>query len=256
VNALLKSALSDGGYQRIDHIIHTLEPILHDREKSDTRDPGAYYLTIFGTPGPTGNWGWRFEGHHITLNFTIHDGQVIGVLPMFMGANPATVKDGEQKGLRTLNDEEELAWKLMRSMDEDQKKLAVISEKAPGDITVGPGKKVQLPPTGIPASKLNSDQQKVLHDLVAVFANRLRPELAEQQIQRIDAAGINNLHFAWLGGLDETVVHSYRIIGPNILIELVNRETGNHVHTIWHDPTDDFGQSDFGRTPVQPNSKQ
>ena len=83
VTNLLKSGLSDDGYDRIDHIIHTLEPILHEQEKSDTRDPGAYYTTIFGTPGPAGNWGWRFEGHHITLNFTIHDGAVVSVLPMF-----------------------------------------------------------------------------------------------------------------------------------------------------------------------------
>lgn len=251
VNNLLKSALSDGGFQRIDHIIHTLEPILHEQEKSDTRDPGAYYTTIFDTPGQTGNWGWRFEGHHITLNFTIHDGQVVGVLPMFMGANPATVKDGSQKGLRTLNDEENLAWKLVRSLDDDQGKLAVISSEALGEITVGPHQTLNLPPTGVSASTLNPDQQKTLHDLLSVFANRLRPELAQQQLQRIDAAGFDKIHFAWMGGLGSADLHSFRINGPTVLIELVNKEHANHVHTIWHDPT-----NDFGRSVVQPNSKQ
>lgn len=251
VNGLLKSALSDGGFQRIDRIIHTLEPILHEQEKSDTRDPGAYYTTIFGTPGSNGNWGWRFEGHHITLNFTIHDGQVVGVLPMFMGANPATVRGGPQKGLRTLNDEEESAWKLVRSLDENQKTLAVVSEKAPGEITVGPHRSLDLSPSGIPAGKLNADQKKMLHDLIAMFANRLRPELAEQQMGRIDAAGFDKVYFAWMGGLGPTDLHFYRINGPSVLIELLNKETGNHVHSIWHDPT-----NDFGRSVVQINGKQ
>jgi hypothetical protein len=170
---------------------------------------------------------------------------------MFMGANPATVRDGPQKGMRTLNDEEELAWKLVRSLDEDQKKFAVTSKKSPGEITVGPHQSIDLPPSGIPAAKLNPDQKKNLHDLIAVFANRLRPELAEQQMKRIDAADFDKINFAWMGGLGPTDLHFYLIHGPSTVIELDNKETGNHVHTIWHDPT-----NDFGRSVVQINSKQ
>ena len=140
VHELLQASLSETGYDKAVKIL-ALENNLHEGEKnrrnSPLRDPLRYLLTIFGEPGDRGEWGWSFEGHHLSLNFVIRDGQVVADTPSFWGANPATVhtfvEGGPKVGTRTLADEEQLAFDLLDSLDDAQRKKAVIADKAPGD---------------------------------------------------------------------------------------------------------------------------
>src|SRR6516162_4722997 len=138
--ALLRTGTSESGY-RSALTIMSLESILHDQEKGGTnvRNPEWYFFTVFGTPGKTGKWGWRVEGHHLSLNFTLDGGQIVAATPAFFGANPATLKQGANKGQRTLPEAEDLARDLFKSLDDEQKKVA-LQEKAFAEIEEGKAK--------------------------------------------------------------------------------------------------------------------
>ncbi len=245
--ALLRSGLSSQGYDKANAIMNVLEPILREREHNDSRDPDLYFFTIFGDPDVDGHaggtWGWRVEGHHLSLNFTIVDGRAVSATPEFFGANPATVDDGPRKGTRVLHLEEDLGRQLVKSLDERQRKLAVISETAPREITTGNQRKIDPgKPNGIAASDLTAVQKQLLRKLVEEYAHRLRDELADQDLKKIDAAGFDNVHFAWAGGTEPAQGHYYRIQGPTFMVEYDNTQNrANHIHTVWRDPTNDFG---------------
>ncbi|MEO6183467.1 MAG: DUF3500 domain-containing protein, partial [Verrucomicrobiota bacterium] len=122
--ALLKSGLSDRGYGKATNIM-SLELVLFDMEnKSPKRDPELYYVSIFGKPGAREPWGWRVEGHHLSINFTIADGKNISVTPSFLGSNPGEVKEGARKGVRILGNEEDLGRELLKSFSPEQKHWA------------------------------------------------------------------------------------------------------------------------------------
>src|ERR1700730_12701542 len=122
---LLKAGTSPGGDQKATTIM-SLESILRELEKGGAmvRDPGWYFFTVFGKPSAQGKWGWRVEGHHLSLNFTVDNGRVVGATPAFFGANPATVMSGPRKGLRTLPAADDLARELFKTLNDDQRKLA------------------------------------------------------------------------------------------------------------------------------------
>jgi len=131
---LLNSALSQKGSLTVNTVM-MLEQFLHELEnKNPIRDPELFYVSIFGTPSKSGSWGWRFEGHHLSINVTLVNGQQLALTPIFLGGNPGFVKDGPYKGLRVLGQEEILARQLAVSLTPSQSKEAVISAKAPGDI--------------------------------------------------------------------------------------------------------------------------
>jgi hypothetical protein len=240
----LKTGLSAQGYDKAEAIMNDLEPVLREQEHSDTRDATLYYFSLFGKPDAAGTWGWRVEGHHVSLNFTIVDGKPASASPEFLGANPANVLNGPHKGLRVLAQEEDLGRQLVKSFDESQHKLAVLSESAPKEITTGNQRKIDpKTPTGISYAQMNDAQKKMLKDLLDVYANRLRAELAEQDLKKIEAAGIDKVCFAWEGGTDPGEGHYYRIQGPTFMIEYDNTQNkANHIHTVWRDPVNDFGE--------------
>jgi hypothetical protein len=242
--ALLKTGLSARGYEKADAIMSRIELVLGEIEHSDHRDPGLYYITLFGKSGENQTWGWRIEGHHVAFNFTIVDGKMIAAAPNFLGSNPATVRDGPHKGLRVLGVEEDLGRKLVTSLSDDQRKLAVISETAPREITTSNSRKITPgAPAGIAAEKLTGEQKQTLMDLVGEFVNRLRPELAEQDLKKIRDAGTGKIYFAWAGGLKSGEGHYYRIQGPTFMIEYDNTQNNaNHIHAVWRDPENDFGE--------------
>jgi hypothetical protein len=243
--ALLETGLSQRGYVKADQIMNQVESVLRDLEGgSARRDPELYYFTLFGTPGTDQPWGWRVEGHHLALNFTIVGGHAIAGAPAFMGAHPATVADGPHKGLRVLGVEEDLGRALLKSMDEQQRKLAIIAEQAPRDILSGNARRFDsIKPAGIPASQLTDDQKERLLALIREYAHRLRPELAEQDLHKIEHAGLDHVHFAWAGATESGQGHYYRIQGPTFMIEYDNTQNrANHVHSVWRDPENDFGE--------------
>ena len=240
---LLQSGLGGSGYLKATTIM-SLEAILKEMEqgKGPVRDPELYFVTIFGTPSNTGKWGWRVEGHHLSLNFTLENGELVSASPVFFGSNPAEVRQGPRKGLRTLAEIEDRAIRFLQSLDDAQKKVAVLSDTAPGEIR-DPG--TPQPPTakgdGIAYGSLNDDQKALLRALVESYAGDLTPEVAAAWLAEIRKAGPENIQFSWTGAPDRNGPHAYKIQGPTFLVEFNNTQTGgNHVHSVWRNMMGDF----------------
>ena len=242
--ALLASGLSEHGLLQAEAVI-ALENVLRAIEDAAFRDDALYFFTVFGQPGPTGAWGWRVEGHHLSVNFTVVDGKKISATPNFMGANPAEVRlAGPQQGRRALAPEEDLGRALVLALDEKQRSRAVISAKAPGDILTRADPQAKpLEAGGLGYADMNAAQQAQLKALVETYAGRLRHEVAEAELKRISDSGWNRLEFAWAGGLQPGQGHYYRIQSPDFVIEYDNTQNGaNHIHTTWRVFAGDFGR--------------
>lgn len=244
-HALLKSGLSQRGYRTAEQIM-ALERVLKELERSDrfARDAGAYYVTVFGTPRAGGSWAWRFEGHHLSLHFTVVDGAVTVSAPTFLGANPARIREGPRSGERALAVAEDAAFSLLESLDSTQHTTAVLSDSAPSDILTG----VTLPaaplaPVGLSAGRMTAGQQSLLRDLVRAHSDVMNAQVAAVRWRRLTAAGFDRIAFAWAGTLRRGGPHYYRIQGPTFLIEYDNTQNdANHVHTVWRDFDGDFGR--------------
>jgi Protein of unknown function (DUF3500) len=243
-HALLTTALSHRGYVKASTIM-SLEQILRDLEqgKGPVRDPERYFISIFGKPAATGAWGWRFEGHHIALNFLIVEGNEIAVTPSFLGDNPAEVREGPRKGLRVLGAEEDLARQLVKSLNAGQKSVAIYTNVAPREIITGSDRIARaLSPTGLCAAKMNAAQRKLLWRVIKEFVERYRPEIADPDLKQIEKAGAKNLFFAWAGGIEPGQPHYYRVQGQTFLLEYDNTQNdANHVHAVWRNFAGDFG---------------
>jgi hypothetical protein len=223
----------------------SLEQILREQEqgRGPVRDPELYFFTVFGKPSSKDRWGWRVEGHHLSLNFVLENGKIVSATPAFFGSNPAEVRQGPRQGLRTLADLEDRALRLLQALDDDQKKVAVIAEKAPGEIRAA---NTPQPPTdspeGIAYAKLGEDQQKMLRALVEAYADDMPNEVADAWLDEIKQAGPEKIHFAWSGPADRTQPHAYKVQGPTFLIEFNNTQNNaNHIHSVWRNMLGDFG---------------
>ncbi len=164
------------------------------------RDPGLYYLALFVGPGAAPPWGWRFEGHHLSVNVTElgPHGQVVA--PLFVGANPARVPSGSQQGHRLLAGEADLAFELLRMLDPRQRARATIAAQTFGDIVSRNDPKVgAMAFAGLPAAEMTAAQQRQLRRLLEAYAGRMADSSAHRQLQRIEEAGFGRLHFAWAG---------------------------------------------------------
>ncbi|MDX2021788.1 MAG: DUF3500 domain-containing protein [Deltaproteobacteria bacterium] len=243
-HALLKTGLSVPGYAKAK-LIMTLETVLRDMEKDPIkRDPEKYWFSVFGTPTPAGNWGWKVEGHHISLNFTIVNGHLVATSPSFLGANPGEVREGPMKGTRALGTEEDEGRKFLMSLSDELRAKAIFDQTAPPEIVTGPASEVKpLPEVGISAASLDAKHKSTLVALLGVFAGTLNPALAAERLAKVKAAGADKLRFGWAGGIKRGDPHYYRISGPTFLVEYDNTQNGaNHVHTIWRDFNGDFGR--------------
>lgn len=245
---LLRSGLSARGYNKITAIIE-LEDILKAIETGGkmARNKEEYLFSVFGTPGPKGAWGWRVEGHHISLRFTIADGAVsrnLSSTPMFLGANPAEVRDGDKKGLRVLGEEEDAARALVMALSADQQKQAIINAVAPTDIlTMNKHDITPLPDQGVSYASLQPDQQHLLMRLIEVYATNMENDVAAERMAKIRAAGFEKIRFAWAGETEKGKKHYYSIQGPTFLVEYDNTQNnGNHIHSVWRDFNGDFGR--------------
>lgn len=241
--ALLRTGLSHTGMARANATM-SMELVLKQLEKGAARrDPTLYFVTVFGEPANDKSWGWRFEGHHLSFNFTIVDGKHVFFAPSFIGSNPAEVQQGPRKGERVLGEEEDFGLALINSLNPSQQKAAIIAQEALKEIVTTNKKRVEpLSPTGIAASQLTAPQREKLIGLLKLYLARWRPELADETFAKISAAGLDKLTFAWAGGLDRSKQTYYRIQGPTILIEFDNFQgNGNHVHTTVRDFKGDFG---------------
>jgi len=245
---LLRTALSDTGYNKTIAIVQ-LEGILREVENrpanDEYRNPGKYYFSIFGEPADNAIWGWRFEGHHLALNFSSENNQLVSATPGFFGANPAVVLSGPEKGKQVLKDETELGFALLHSLHEKQLEKAIINAKAPAEIFTGNSRKAMIDdPKGIFFNELNEKQQNFFMQLLSVYIHRYTRLFAATMMKEVEEAGLNKLRFAWAGDHQPGPGHPhyYRIQGPTIIIEYDNTQNNaNHVHTVIRDLKNDFG---------------
>ena len=245
---LLRSGLSARGYNKITAIIE-LEDILKAIETGGkmARNKEEYLFSVFGSPAAKGHWGWRVEGHHISLRFTIADGAVnrqLSSSPMFLGANPAEVRDGDKKGLRVLGEEEDAARALVMALPADLQKQAIINAVAPTDIvTMNTNDIKPLPDQGITFASLQPNQQALLTRLIEVYTSNMETDVAAERMAKIKGAGLDKVRFAWAGEIEKGKKHYYMIQGPTFLVEYDNTQNnGNHIHSVWRDFNGDFGR--------------
>lgn len=248
---LLKASLSKEGLRKTSEIME-LENVLREIENnknkkpdgSPVRDPLDYHFSIFGDPSEGSPWGWRFEGHHISLNFTSTENHLISSTPSFFGTNPAIVNREGFDYKEVLKDEADLGFSLINSLTKKQQQVAIFSEKAPNDIITGNSRKVQnIEPRGISYEELAEDQKGTFRKLLNVYIDNYQFGFAETLRAKIEKAGLENLSFAWAGSLKPGKGHYYRIQGPMLLIEYDNTQNNaNHVHTVVRDLTNDFAE--------------
>ena len=242
---LLKTGLSARGYLTATSIME-LEKVLRAIEGGVrmARDHEAYLFSIFGTPGDKQAWGWRFEGHHVSVRFDVVGAKMTASSPAFFGANPAEVRDGPQKGTRVLGAEEDAGRALLDSLDATQRSTAILPIEAPGDIlTTTKGTVDPLSPVGLKASALTRPQRELLMSLIDVYAGLMAADVAAERMDRLKKAGLDNIAFAWAGETEKGKKHYYRLQGPTFLVEYDNTQNdGNHIHSVWRDFNGDFGR--------------
>ena len=247
--ALMATGLTQQAYNQARQIID-MELVLGSSEKERgivtfVRDPALYYFTVFGDPSQLEKpWGWRVEGHHISLHFSAWKNEVISTTPFFFGLNPAEVRDGPKTGLRILSAREDIALGLMQSMDASQKSIAIIYDKAPLDLLTYNSSKVVLPhEEGLPASKMNKSQRQALMSLIKEYLMQVKQDIASRTVSAIVDYSLDDIYFAWGGPVDISKAHYYRIHAGDFLVEFDNAQNGaNHVHSVWRDIENDFAQ--------------
>jgi hypothetical protein len=249
---LLESALVNAGLHKV-YAVMRLEIALRELEGgSPRRDPENYAIALFGTPArgtaqAPAHWGWRLEGHHLSLHFTLEGDRYISSLPQFMGANPALVPrdfvpDGPRHGTRVLGIEEDLARQLLGQLGPQQRAAAVFDTAPYGDIVTRHASNLSpLAPVGVRLAEISSAQQALLLKLITAFAEHLRPELLEARLDRVRSGGFDSIRFGWAGSLESGKPYYFRIQGATFLIEFDN-SGGNHVHSVWRDFDGDWGR--------------
>ncbi len=276
---LVASGLSTPAYVTVAMIIG-LENVLDAHEgfgerfgRERGRDPGLYYLRVFGDPGGPRPWGWRFGGHHVSLNNLILDGRLVSATPLFLGANPATSPLLGGVSNRPLAAGEDLARSLVRSLPDALRQQAVLLDRAPRDLVSGNRSEVRpedrphrasdpsdrvddttgldssdhesvaitATPKGVPATELTGAQRDLLRALLGSYLDRAPAGVSAAGHYAADDR-LDAVHFAWAGPTEAGRPHYYRLQAPNLLIEWDNTQTGaNHAHSVWRNPGSDFG---------------
>jgi hypothetical protein len=272
--ALVASALSPRGFEKVQQIMEGDE-INKNNEGNGRRGGGPpggnrggrgggppgggrggngqmfgkdlYYISILGTPSEKSPWMLQFGGHHLALNITIAGERGI-LTPTLTGAQPALYTvDG--KTVRPLGPESDKAVALLNSLDEAQRKQAILSYRL-ADLVLGPGQDGKtIQPEGLKASAMNEKQRAMLVEVIAEWAGIVNEREATLRMTELKA-DINETWFAWSGPVNVTpgtnIAAYYRIQGPHLVIEYAPQQLGGdptlHVHTMYRDPTNDYGR--------------
>lgn len=279
VHRLLTTGMARPAYAQMNATM-ALEPVLDDIEghRMDYwRDPNRFWIMVYGTPESGGTWSWRFEGHHVSINHTIVDGEVVSSTPFFLGANPAHVRIGRHFVTRPIAAEDDLGRELFLALDDEQQAIAKVHDESPEDMithwlqeipeyaTAGeprhPLDFVQVnleplsdefkkaiafhrdAPAGIAAKDLTDDQRDVFETLIDVYIGRLPADCLELEKARLDEAGRDGIYFSWAGSTEMDEGHYYRLHGPTFLVEFdCTQDNANHSHALWRDPVRDMGR--------------
>ncbi|MEV5895093.1 DUF3500 domain-containing protein [Nonomuraea fuscirosea] len=282
---LVASGLSEAGYTTVatllglENVLDLVEGFSVNWGRERTRDPGMYYLRVFGEPGGPQPWGWRFGGHHVSLNYLVVDGRVAATTPCFLGADPAASPLLGGATLRPLGAAEDLARDLVRSLSPELAARAVLLDRAPDDIVTGNGPRIDdrvilrselwrpgphtpdragnpatglhgadreavaltPSPKGVPGAELDATQRELLRALLGTYLDRV-PRGVSPLPRYDETAALDAVHLAWAGSTTAGEPHYYRLQGPRLLVEWTNvQRGGNHAHAVWRDPETDFG---------------
>jgi hypothetical protein len=285
VMRLVASGLSEAGYTTVatvlglENVLDRVEGFSVNWGRERTRDPGMYYLRVFGAPGGPRPWGWRFGGHHVSLNYLVVDGRVAATTPCFLGADPAASPLLGGAALRPLGTAEDLARELVRSLHPDLATRAVLLGRAPNDVVAGnsiriddrvvtraelwrpgthtpdraghpvtgldgvhqPALALTPAPKGVPGAELDATQRELLRALLGTYLDRV-PDGVSPLPRYDEPAALDAVHLAWAGSTVAGEPHYYRLQGPRLLVEWTNVHRGvNHAHSVWRDPETDFG---------------
>jgi len=245
---LLKTSLSQETVKKVQDIMQldlVLKDLEHRKADDHYRDPGKYFLTIFGIPSATTIWGWRFEGHHVAFHFSADKKELVAGTPSFLGSNPATVLAGPQKDKQVLKEETDRGFALLHALSAAELKKAVIDSVAPGEILTAATRKAMIAnPAGIRYSELSAANKQLFLQLLNMYVHRYTKLFADNMLKQIQAAGLDNLWFTWAGYTEHVLgkPYYYRIQGPTLIIEYDNSQNNaNHIHTVIRDLTNDFG---------------
>lgn len=240
---LLRASLSETGYSKTKQIISLEEVLAEISGNSNYRDPEKYFVAFYGYPEKDELWAWAFQGHHISLNFTVANGNM-SVAPRFMGANPATIKTGKRKGERTLAKENDLGLQLINTLPEIQRDKAIFSERAPFDIVTGNASEVDpLEPVGLKLQEMPAASQQLLLQLIDEYLAAMPEKLAAERMKKLENEEFNEIRFGWAGATEPGKGHYYRIQGKSFLVEFDNTQNNaNHIHSVWRDFDGDFGR--------------
>lgn len=244
---LVSSGLTQAGYHKTLEV-RSLEEVLYlfeggdEAERRAKRHPHKYYLTIFGTPGPKGLWGWRFEGHHLSLNFSVQNGNIISSTPEFFGANPGQIDAGPGRFLRVLGKREDIARQILKASPADQQAKLWLSKTAPPDIRGGGiAQPIIDKLEGVRFADMTKEQQTLLKELIAEYLTAMPASVVRTRMQGIEKSGMDNIHFGWWGGSELNEPHHYVVQGETFIIEYNNTQnSANHVHAIWRNLAGDF----------------
>ncbi|MCR9201323.1 MAG: DUF3500 domain-containing protein [Planctomycetaceae bacterium] len=244
---LVKSGLTTAGYEKTLEV-RSLEEVLYlfeggeEEERRKKRHPHKYYVSLFGKPGPKGLWGWRFEGHHLSLNFSIQDGKIVSSTPEFFGANPGLIDAGPGRALRVLGKREDIARQILKACSKDTVGKVWLSKEAPKDIRGGGvAQPVLSEPEGLRYADMSMEQQKLVRDLIAEYLTAMPSTVVRERMAAIKADGMDDIHFAWWGGSELNEPHHYVLQGKSFIVEYNNTQnSANHVHAIWRKTSGDF----------------
>ncbi|MBT5875215.1 MAG: DUF3500 domain-containing protein [Candidatus Latescibacteria bacterium] len=265
---LVATGVSRSGYVAVSSIIGletTLDMYEGWKKGSWIRNPGNYYVSIFGTPGTPEPWGWKFEGHHVSLNYTIVDGQIVSPTPTFFGANPADAALNGVGALRPIGNVEDIARDLIHSLSDEQRHDAVLASVAPPDMVTMNAVRVEevlqaqdqlevmnpevyesvrytKSPKGLDAALMAPPQREILNALVNEYINRMPDVIAQIESDRLGHTGLDGIYLAWAGGIEKREGHYYRLQSDRFLVEYDNTQNdANHIHSVWRNPGNDFG---------------
>ena len=266
-DVLLATAFSQAGYSKAATIM-SFERMLGRRnmdphgggygELGETiHNVGAYQVAIFGEPSAEGAWSWRFEGHHLSVNMAMKDGELAGTTPIFLGAEPHRVRGdaeepnrtylgfGYRSGYRVLGDREDLGRALVKALTPKQRKEAVFQKEANHVILIVTELTFdrEEEPQGLPVKRMTPAQRKIALQILQEHADQMPPVIAAERMRQA-RRDFDELTFGWAGGTEPGQPHFYRLQGPSFAAEWdCVQSKANHSHSIWRDYENDFGMS-------------
>jgi Protein of unknown function (DUF3500) len=261
LHRILSASLSSQGYLKATGIMHLddllnryYDSLYYKKELTDQTyqmiqgllwSHRNYFFAFFGDPSEN-VWGYKLEGHHLSVNFTF-TGDKISVTPFFIGTDPSEYPNSEYAGWRVLGQEEDLGIKLVTLLTANQKSKAIKSSEVPRDIiTAAESGKRLVDNWGLKGSEMYDDQKAVLQYMIREFVFNMEYDKAMIEYNKILKAGIDRVYFGWIGEIDEKKPHYYVINGPTFLIEFDNnggpRNGANHIHAIWREKGNEYGE--------------